>query len=125
MQNERGEITTTILTVPIAIFLITMIIQAALIFHAQAIVDAATQDGAQVGQSETGTKAAARSVVESVIGTSGGSLLSDVDITIETNPTQLSVTVQATVKSLIPGYIPKISSTSSGPREIFIAENQR
>ena len=125
MDCERGEATTAVLVVPIAMFMILVVVQAALVFHAQSIVDAAAQDGAQAGQGEAGSEAMARSAVQSVIGSSARNLLSDVDTTIRMSPSQLSVTVSATVKSLIPGYAPRIASTAAGPREAFIPQNRR
>ena len=104
--------------------LILLVVQAALVFHAQAIVDAAAQDGAFAGQGESGTEAVARTVAQSVIGTTSGSLLTNVDISVEPNSSRFSVTVQANVKSLIPGYTPTISSTAVGPRETFIPLNR-
>ena len=117
--------TTTVLVMPIAMLLIFVVVQAALVFHAQALVDAAAQDGAQAGQGVLGTEEAVHSAVHSVIGESAGSLLSNVDITVQANPRRLSVTVQATVKSLIPGYSPTVSSIAAGPREVFVPEYQR
>ena len=125
MHCERGEVTTTVLVVPIAMLLIFVVVQAALVFHAQALVDAAAQDGAQAGQGESGTEVAVRSAVRSIIGTSAGNLLSDVDVSVQANPARLSVTVQAAVKSLIPGYRPTVSSTAAGPREVFVPEHRR
>lgn len=125
MECERGEVSTTVLVVPIAMLLIFVVVQAALVFHAQAIVDSAAQDGVQAGQGESGTAATVLSAARSVIGTSAENLLSDVDVSVQVNPSRLSVTVQATVKSLIPGYAPTVSSTAAGPREIFIPENRR
>ncbi len=125
MEHERGEVTTTVLVVPIAMFLILVVVQAALVFHAQAIVDAAAQDGALAGQGESGAEAVARTAVQSVIGTYAGNLLSDVDVSVHTDSSQFSVTVQATVKSLIPGYAPRISFTAVGPRETFMPMNEK
>ena len=125
MDRERGEVTTTVLLVPIAMTLILVIVQAALVFHAQAIVDAAAQDGTLAGQGESGAEAVARKAAQSVIGTNAGSLLSDIDVSAHTDSSRFSVTVRATVKSLIPGYAPTVSSTAVGPRETFIAVNRR
>lgn len=125
MECERGEVTTTVLIIPIAMFAILVVIQAALVFHAQAVVDAAAQDGAQAGQGESGTEAVARTAVQSFVRTGGGNLLDDVEVFVDMNSSRFSVTVQATVKSLIPGYAPVISSTAAGPREIFIPEDRR
>ena len=125
VSRERGEATTAVLVVPIAMFLILVVVQAALVFHAQAIVDAAAQDGAYAGQGESGTDAAALSAVEAILGTSSGGLLRDVDVSLRTNSSRFTVTVQATVKSLIPGYAPRISSMAAGPREVFIPRNRR
>ncbi len=125
MQFERGEVTTAVLVVPVAMLLIFVVVQAALVFHAQALVDAAAQDGAQAGLGESGTEAAAQSAARSVIGTSAGNLLSDVDISVQANSSRLSVTVRAAVKSLIPGYRPTVSSTAAGPREVFVPEYRR
>ncbi len=125
MQCERGEVTTAVLVVPVAMLLVFVVVQAALVFHAQALVDAAAQEGAQAGQGELGTEAAAHSAVRSVIGASAGNLLSDVDVSVQADPSRLSVTVQAAVKSLIPGYRPSVSSTAAGPREVFVPEYRR
>ncbi len=125
MDSERGETTTAVLAVPLAMFMILVVVQAALVFHAQAIVDASAHDGARAGQGERGTEEAARTAARSVIGTSAGNLLSDVNVTVRTNRSQLSVTVQASVKSLIPGYAPTILSTAVGPREVFIPGIQK
>lgn len=125
MGRERGEATTAVLVVPAAMFVILVIVQAALVFHAQSIVDAAAMSGAQASQEGFGNEAAARSTVESVIGTSAASLLSDVDVSYQKNRSRLSVTVRAAVMSLIPGYTPTISSTAAVPRETFIPANRR
>ena len=125
MECERGEVTTTVLVAPIAMLLILVVVQAALVFHAQALVDAAAQDGAQAGQGESAAEEVIHSTVRSVIGTSAGSLLSDVDVSVRADPARLSVTVQAAVKSLIPGYSPTVSSTAAGPREIFVPLHRR
>ena len=125
MRCERGEVPTTVLVVPIAMLLIFVVVQAALVFHAQALVDAAAQDGALAGQGVLGTEEAVHSAVHSVIGNSAGNLLSNVDVSVQAIPWRMSVTVQATVKSLIPGYSPTVFSTSAGPREVFVPEHRR
>lgn len=125
MGQERGEATTAVLVVPAAMFVILVIVQAALVFHAQSIVDAAAISGAQASQEGSGNEAMARSTVESVIGTSAKSLLSDVDVSYQKHQTRLLVTVRAAVKSLIPGYSPTISSTAAVPREAFVPTNRR
>jgi len=125
MEHERGEATTTVLAVPIAMFLVFVVIQAALLFHARSIVDAAAQTGAQSARGESGTEETARAAAQSVMEASAGSLLSDVDIAIQANPARLSVPVHASVKSLIPGFAPRIASTAAGPREAFTPQNRR
>ena len=125
MDNERGEATTAVLVVPAAMFMILVIVQAALVFHAQSIVDAAAISGAQASQEGSGNEAMARSTVESVIGTSANGLLSDVGVSYQKNRSRLSVTVRAAVLSLLPGYSPTISSTAAVPREVFIPTNRR
>lgn len=125
MRSERGEVTTTVLVVPVAMLLIFVVVQAALVFHAQALVDAAAQDGAQAGQGLSGTEAAVHSAVQSVIGASAGNLLSNVDVSVQADPSRLSVTVQANVTSLIPGYGFTVSSIAAGPREVFVPNYRR
>ncbi|WP_419849504.1 TadE family protein [Candidatus Poriferisocius sp.] len=125
MEYERGEATTAVLVIPIAMFMIIVVVQTALVFHAQSIVDAAAQSGAHAGRGDSGSETIVGSAVRSVIGTSAKSLLSDVDVSVQANPSRLTVTVRATVKSLIPGYSPKIASTAAGPREAFIPQNRR
>ena len=125
MPHERGEVTTAVLLVPLAMGLILLVVQAAMVFHGQAIIDAAAQDGALAGQGELGTEATAQTTARSVIGKSAGNLLSDIEVFVEAEQSMLSVRVQAAVKSLLPGYSPTISSIATGPREIFIPESRR
>ena len=120
MECERGEVTTTVLAMPIAMLLILVVVQAALVFHAQALVDAAAQDGVEAGQGKPADEAAIHSTVQSIFDGSAGNLLSNVDVYVQAESARLSVTVQATVKSLIPGYSPTVSSTAAGPREVFV-----
>lgn len=125
MDRERGEVTTTVLVVPIAIFVVLLVIQAALVSHAQSIVDAAAQDGAHAGQGVSGTEEEALAAAQSIVGAYAGNLLSNIDISSNASRSQLSVTVNAKVKSLIPGFAPTISSTAAGSREVFIPVNRR
>ena len=125
LARQRGEVTTAVLAIPIAMFLVLVVVQAALVFHAQAVLDAAAQEGALTGQGRSGTRLAARTAAQSVIGDSAGSLLSNVHIDIHTTPRNLAVRVRADVKSLIPGYSPTIASTAASPREVFVAKDQR
>ncbi|MCY3911169.1 MAG: pilus assembly protein [bacterium] len=125
MDRERGEVTTTVLVVPIAMFIVLLVVQAALVSHAQAIVDAAAQDGAHAGQGISGTEDAARAAAQSIVGAYAENLLSNIDISSNASHSQLSVTVKAEVKSLIPGFTPTISSTAAGSREVFIPVNRR
>ena len=125
LARQRGEVTTAVLAIPIAMFLVLVVVQAALVSHAQAVLDAAAQDGAQAGQGRSGTRLAARTAAQSVIGDSAGSLLSNVRIDVHATGRNLAVQVRADVKSLIPGYSPTIESTAAGPREVFVAKDQR
>lgn len=125
MKCERGETTTTVLIAPLAMLLVFVVVQAALVFHAQAVVDAAAQEGAQAGQGELGTTSAVLAAVQSVTESNVGNLLSDIDVSVLARQSRLLVTVQAKGKSLIPGFVPTITSTAAGPREVFLPENRR
>lgn len=110
------------LVIPIAIGLVLMVVQAGFVLHAQAIIDAAVQEGVLAGTTESGTKQLAYEITESVITDSSETLLADVTINVESDPLQMMITARAKVKSLLPGFEPSISAVASGPREIFIPQ---
>ncbi|MCY4258176.1 MAG: pilus assembly protein [bacterium] len=120
--SEQGEVTTAVLVVPVAMGLVLAVLQAAFVFHAQAIVDAAVQEGVLAGTTEEGSAELAQQTALSMIRSHSDALLTDLDVTTESNPLQMTVRAQATVRSLIPGYSPAISSVASSPREVFISE---
>ncbi len=101
--------------------LVLVILQAGFVFHGQAILDAAVQTGVLIGSTESGTKELAKKTTQQEIAANADGLLQDIAVAVASDPFQMTVSVHATVKSLLPGYSPTISSTASSPREVFIS----
>lgn len=119
---------------PILFFLIFATVQFALYFFARHVAIAAAQEGARVARAEAANPAEnwsadAKSKANAWISQLAPSLLSGSRVVTSTKGTRgadgwtVSVTVTATVPSLIPGTTMRVSETSSGPIEQFIPDN--
>ena len=116
-NRECGEVTTTVLLVPVALCLLLIVVQAALVFHARSVVTAAATDAARATQLEGATAADGRAVADQFLGSS--SLLGATNITVARSGGRVIVDVDAQVTSLIPGWTPTVSAHAEGPAEEF------
>lgn len=114
-----------VILAPVVLFSSMVAVQAALVFHARAVVTAAAADAARTVQLEGGTAQDGHAVAEQLLGGSS-TLLVEPHVHIDENAGgHVTVQVTARVTSLIPGWDPTVNGHAHGVREEFKAETQR
>ena len=104
------------------------LVQWGLSFHAQALVDAAAQDGSRAARDRGATPGDGEAVAGQLLADATDSgLLTDVTVDIAENGGVVRATVRAHVRTLVPlpGFANTVEGISEGPVERFVAENNR
>lgn len=123
-QSDRGASTVEfVLTMPLLLLCLMLVIQFALIAHAQNGAQSAADEGAAQARAFDGSTRQARMRAERYLDQLAGRMFTNHSIRVTRTATEASVTVTATVKSLIPGFPTTISRTSTGPVERFVEES--
>jgi Flp pilus assembly protein TadG len=122
-RRDRGSsaVELVILT-PVLILIVFGIVQAALLWHAQHIADAAAQQGDRLARADTGHQvdpATIRTDTLAYLHQLGADLVTTPTVTVTSTPTWATVTVTGHAVSLIPGRGLTIHATSRGPVERF------
>jgi len=115
--DERGELTSTVVLVVVAMSLFLLAVQAALTFHARSVLSAAAQDYVRAEQTETGGGGA--QAAAAILAGSDGLFAGSPSIVPHTGPQTVEVTISAQVASLVPGWSPQVTATASGAAERF------
>ena len=113
-----------VIAVPITILVILAGIQVGLYWHARTVTTAAVQDAMRVVQAENGNAADAQLALDDMLAPSSG-LVTITHQEIFRGDRSVSVTVSATVTSVIPGWGDRVTVTVFGPRERFVPQAQR
>jgi Flp pilus assembly protein TadG len=123
-REDRGEVTGAVILLPVVVTMVFLVIQAALVFHARAIVAAAAEDGARAAQAQGASAADGRGIAMQVLDGSS-SLIPAPVIDVQRTATDVRVTVRAAVRSPIPWFHPTVSASAGGAVERFIPEDER
>jgi Flp pilus assembly protein TadG len=118
-RGDGGLVYATVLVLPVVIIIFMTFVQWALYYHAEALVNAAVQDGARVAQAQSGTTNDGKAIIDATLADATHSgLLRDLTTTVTANPTQITATATATVPALVPLPLNRqIHATASGPKE--------
>jgi Flp pilus assembly protein TadG len=124
LRVDSGATTTEFaLVYALLLGLVLTVVHFGLVFHASLAVGDAADAALEAAQAEGGSSAAARDAVSWIVG--GDQTLSEVEMSVSSNPQGLSITVAAQSPSLIPWLPNKVARTVSGPIEQFIPEPER
>lgn len=125
LRSADGAVTIEmVVLLPIAILLLFVVVQAAVYFQGRSIALASAQEGARAGAAYKATdrdgEAKARSFAERM---GQGGTLDEVGVAVTRDPAGRSVTVTVTGRtpSLVPGWDPEVSQSSTRPIEEFSA----
>lgn len=104
------------------VFLLTMtLVQWAIVWHARSVAEAAAQEGLRTTQGYQSTAEAGRADTLTYLNAVAGKSLPHPQITVTRDATSATVTVDATVASVIPFGHFHIRETATGPVETYTA----
>lgn len=123
-REDRGEIASVLILLLVAIQVVLLVMHASLVFHGRQVVNAAAQEALAEAQLLEGNTAAGEAAGQKVLSLSSG-LFSSSNVTVSRGNETVSVTVTATVDTLIFPVVNNVSAEVSGPTERFLAEADR
>ena len=123
MARGRGEkgsaVTETVLLTPILLFLVMLVIQFGLWFHAQHVASAAAEEGARAARAEAGSADAGRDRAEAFLDQAGPTIITDRTVTATRNADIVTVEVRGRSVNVVPGFTLTIEASASSPVERF------
>ena len=121
-HDERGamSLAQVVITAPALLFLLMLIVQFGLMFHARNIAEQAAQEGAAVARRFDGTKTQGREKALQLLTAVGEGTLKNRDVTVTRTADTATVTVIGTVVSVVPGFSLVVSESASGPVEKYV-----
>lgn len=121
--SERGALTLEfVLSMPLLLLVLTGSVQVGLVAHAQNVARAAADEGAARARAFDGSAADGQERTEEYLSRLAKGMLPSRSVTVDRSPTSATVTVSGRVLSLVPGWHPTISESSTGPVERFVEE---
>lgn len=110
---------------PIILLVSMVMVQAALLFHAQNVASTAAEEGLTQATAFDGSADAGRARAARYLSMLGGDrLVQGQEVTSERQAVEATVTVTGRSLSLVPGWEPRISQTATGPVERFPEADQ-
>lgn len=109
-----------VITAPALLFLLMLIVQFGLMFHARNIAEQAAQEGVAAARSFDGTTAQGRESALQLLAAIGEGTLKGREVVATRTGTTATVTVTGTVVSVVPGFALSISESASGPVEQYV-----
>jgi Flp pilus assembly protein TadG len=121
-HDERGamSLAQVVITAPALLFLLMLIVQFGLMFHARNIAEQAAQEGAAAARRFDGTTAQGREKALQLLTAVGEGTLKNRDVTANRTADTVTVTVTGTVVSVVPGFSLSVSESASGPVEKYV-----
>lgn len=121
-RDERGamSLAQVVITAPALLFLLMLIVQFGLMFHARNIAEQAAQDGVAVARRFDGTAAQARGKALQLLTAVGQGTLQNRGVAANRTADTATVTVTGTVVSVVPGVSLSVSESASGPVEKYV-----
>lgn len=120
-RGQRGATTVqVVLIAPLLMLTLMTIVQAGLIFYAQAVVEAAAQEGAAEARRFDGTEAGAQSRTETYLEALNSKILEGRSVQVTRSAETAEVTVTGSVISLVPFLELEIQESATGPVERYV-----
>lgn len=118
--DERGfETAETVIVLPVLLILIFSIIQGAVWYHGTNLVQAAASNAYEAARLYNATAgdgiAAGQATADQV-----GSVLSNIQVSVDRSATEATATVTATTPGLLPGVNTTVTKTVTGPTERWV-----
>jgi hypothetical protein len=108
------------IVLPIVFFLIMLVAQWAIVWHARSVTEAAAQEGLRTAEAYQSTAAAGRTDTLTYLGQVAPHSLPNPDVTVTRTVNTATVQVIARVASVIPFGHFTVTETASGPVENYV-----
>lgn len=126
MRRRRGDsgigAVTTALMMPALLFMIMLVVQAGLYWHAHQRASAAAERAAAAAATPTGTEQGGRQAAQMFL---DGAPLDGSWVRVLRGAEEVEATVGGTAPRLVPGLTFSVEATASAPTERFIPEDER
>jgi len=120
-RHDRGSATLQLVAVfPAFLLTVLLVVQAALVWHARNIAEAAAQEGLRDARLYDGSSAAGQARTRSFLAQTAGDLFTVTTVVVERDNEQARVEVRGRALSLLPGVTPRVDAAAAGPVERFI-----
>ena len=119
--QEGSAATEAVLVTPALLFLVMLVIQFGLWYHAQHVVRAAAEEGVRVARSEQSSAEAGERTVESFLAQVGPRIVIEPVVVVERTADEVTVAVSGRVVSVVPGFSLPLEATAVSPVERFRA----
>lgn len=118
-SEERGSTTTTVLVMPVLMFMVLLVVQFAVAYHSQQVAIAAAEDGLRAAQAEGARPGVAAAEARASVARNGSTVLDDVAVFVSPGADRIRVEVSGAAPSLLFGWRPRVSGAAQGPMERF------
>ena len=120
LAGDRGSAATeAVLITPVLLFLILVVIQFGLWYHAQHVAQAAAQEGVRTARAEGSTAQAGQDRAQAFLGTAGPSIITTPIVTATRDGDTASVTVDGDTVNVVPGFSLSVHASATSPVERF------
>jgi len=123
-RSSEAGITTVevVLTAPALLLMLMLVVQYGLVAHAQSVARSAAEEGAAQARRFDGTEAAAAARTNTYLDDLGPTIIQHRLVVAERTLTTATVSVDADVVSLVPGFSFEVHESASGPVERYVPE---
>jgi Flp pilus assembly protein TadG len=119
-RGQSGIATTeAVLVTPVLLFLVMLVIQFGLWFHAQHVAQAAAEEGARAARSASGSASAGQERSEAFLDQAGPTIITDRVVTASRTADIVTVQVHGRSVNVVPGLALPINATATSPVERF------
>lgn len=119
-RGQSGIATTeAVLVTPVLLFLVMLVIQFGLWFHAQHVAQAAAEEGARAARSASGSASAGQERSEAFLDQAGPTIITDQVVTASRTADIVTVQVHGRSLNVVPGIALPINATATSPVERF------
>jgi Flp pilus assembly protein TadG len=126
LRRRRGDsdagysVLEAAIVLPVVFFLLMVVVQWAIVWHARSVTEAAAQEGLRTAEAYQATAAAGRTDTLTYLGQVAPHSLPNPDVTVTRTAGTATVQVTARVASVIPFGHFIVTETASGPVENYV-----
>jgi Flp pilus assembly protein TadG len=120
MRTERGSAATeVVLLTPVLLFLVMLVVQFGLWYHAEHVAQAAAQEGVRSARLEGSTADAGRTRAVDFLAVSGPTIVQDATVTASRDAETATVEVRGHAVTVVPGFSLPVNAKATSPVERF------